>query len=130
MTGVASVDFVATINVYANSQENAGEFVLNGNVKATVSALGVTYEGTANLTGKAVYDATKDEAVVGLNGTINFQKLKTKTTNNQTLKTKVRLDASRAFVISELFYFQFQTDRLSVLFVFFVKKFADFFFAE
>ena len=75
MTGVASVDFVATINVYANSQENAGEFVLNGNVKATVSALGVTYEGTANLTGKAVYDATKDEAVVGLNGTINFQKV-------------------------------------------------------
>lgn len=75
VTGVASVDFVATINVYANSQENAGEFVLNGNVKATVSALGVTYEGTANLTGKAVYDATKDEAVVGLNGTINFQKV-------------------------------------------------------
>lgn len=75
MTGVASVDFVATINVYANSQENAGEFVLNGNVKATVSALGVTYEGTANLTGKAVYDATKDEAVVGLNGAISFQKV-------------------------------------------------------
>ncbi|MEI3409748.1 MAG: hypothetical protein V8Q55_03880 [Christensenellales bacterium] len=75
VTGVASVDFVATINVYANSQENAGEFVLNGNVKATVSALGVTYQGTANLTGKAVYDATKDEAVVGLNGTINFQKV-------------------------------------------------------
>ena len=75
VTGVASVNFVATINVYANSQENAGEFVLNGNVKATVSALGVTYEGTANLTGKAVYDATKDEAVVRLNGTINFQKV-------------------------------------------------------
>lgn len=75
VTGVASVDFVATINVYANSQENAGEFVLSGNVKATVSALGVTYEGTANLTGKAVYDATKDEAVVGLKGTINFQKV-------------------------------------------------------
>lgn len=75
MTGVASVDFVATINVYANSQENAGEFVLSGNVKATVSALGVTYEGTANLTGKAVYDATKDEAVVGLNGAISFQKV-------------------------------------------------------
>lgn len=75
VTGVASVDFVATINVYANSQENAGEFVLNGNVKATVSALGVTYEGTANLTGKAVYDATKDEAVVGLNGAISFQKV-------------------------------------------------------
>lgn len=75
VTGVASVDFVATINVYANSKDDAGEFVLNGNVKATVSALGVTYEGTANLTGKAVYDATKDEAVVGLNGTINFQKV-------------------------------------------------------
>lgn len=75
VTGVASVEFVATINVYANSKDDAGEFVLNGNVKATVSALGVTYEGTANLTGKAVYDATKDEAVVGLNGTINFQKV-------------------------------------------------------
>ncbi len=68
----ASVDFVATINVYANSADNAGEFALDGNVQITVSALGVTYQGTANLTGKAVYDATKDEAVVGLNGTINF----------------------------------------------------------
>ena len=48
---------------------------MNGNVKATVSALGVTYQGTANLTGKAVYDATKDEAVVGLNGAISFQKV-------------------------------------------------------
>ena len=75
VTGVASVDFVATINVYANSKDDAGEFVLNGNVKATVSALGVTYEGTANLTGKAVYNANDDKAVVGLNGTINFQKV-------------------------------------------------------
>ena len=75
VTGVASVDFVATINVYANSQENAGEFVLSGNLKATVSALGVTYEGNADLSGKAVYDAAKDEAVVGLNGAISFQRV-------------------------------------------------------
>lgn len=76
--GIASADFVATINVYANSQDNAGEFVLSGNVKATVAVpVFGTYEGTADLTGKAVYDADKDEAVVGLNGTINFAKVET-----------------------------------------------------
>lgn len=76
VTGVTSVDFVATINVYAAGTDNAGEFVLNGNleINATVPVIG-SYKGTANLTGKAVYDATKDEAVVGLNGTINFQKV-------------------------------------------------------
>lgn len=76
VTGITSVDFVATINVYANGTDNAGEFVLNGNleINATVPVLG-SYKGTATLTGKAVYDATKDEAVVGLNGTINFQKV-------------------------------------------------------
>lgn len=76
VTGVTSVDFVATINVYAAGTDNAGEFVLNGNleINATVPVIG-SYKGTANLTGKAVYDATKDEAVVELNGTINFQKV-------------------------------------------------------
>lgn len=75
VVGNVGVNFVATINVYANSQENAGEFALNGNVEATVTAMNVTYKGTADLTGKAVYDADKDEAVVGLNGTINFTKV-------------------------------------------------------
>lgn len=76
-TGVGNVgvSFVATVNVYANSQENAGEFALSGNVEATVTALNITYKGTANLEGKAVYDADKDEAVVGLNGVINFTKV-------------------------------------------------------
>lgn len=69
------VKFVATVNVYANSQENAGEFALNGSVEATVTVNDVTYKGTASLTGKAVYDADKDEAVVGLNGVINFTKV-------------------------------------------------------
>lgn len=73
--GNVGVKFVATVNVYANSQENAGEFALNGSVEATVTAMSVTYKGTANLTGKAVYDADKDEAVVGLNGVINFTKV-------------------------------------------------------
>lgn len=73
--GNVGVKFVATVNVYANSQENAGEFALNGSVEATVTAMNVTYKGTANLTGKAVYDADKDEAVVGLNGVINFTKV-------------------------------------------------------
>lgn len=73
--GNVGVKFVATVNVYANSQENAGEFALNGNVEATVTAMNVTYKGTASLTGKAVYDADKDEAVVGLNGVINFTKV-------------------------------------------------------
>ena len=73
--GNVGVKFVATVNVYANSQENAGEFALNGSVEATVTAMSVTYKGTANLTGKAVYDADKDEAVVGLNGVINFAKV-------------------------------------------------------
>lgn len=75
VVGNVGVNFVATINVYANSQENAGEFALNGNVEATVTAMNVTYKGTANLTGKAVYDADKDEAVVGLNGVINFTRV-------------------------------------------------------
>mgnify|MGYP004610371631 CR=1 FL=1 len=75
VVGNVGVNFVATINVYANSQENAGEFALNGNVEATVTAMNVTYKGTADLTGKAVYDADKDEAVVGLNGVINFTKV-------------------------------------------------------
>lgn len=76
VTGVTSVDFVATINVYAAGTDNAGEFVLNGNleINATVPVIG-SYKGTATLNGKAVYDATKDEAVVRLNGTINFQKV-------------------------------------------------------
>ena len=73
--GNVGVKFVATVNVYANSQENAGEFALNGSVEATVTAMNVTYKGTANLTGKAVYDADKDEAVVRLNGVINFTKV-------------------------------------------------------
>ncbi len=73
--GNVGVNFVATINVYANSQENAGEFALSGNVEATVTAMNVTYKGTADLTGKAVYDADKDEAVVGLNGVINFTRV-------------------------------------------------------
>ena len=75
VVGNVGVKFVATINVYANSQENAGEFALNGNVEATVTAMNVTYKGTAALTGKAVYDADKDEAVVGLNGVINFTRV-------------------------------------------------------
>lgn len=75
VVGNVGVKFVATVNVYANSQENAGEFALNGSVEATVTAMNVTYKGTANLTGKAVYDADKDEAVVGLNGEINFTKV-------------------------------------------------------
>ena len=75
VVGNVGVKFVATVNVYANSQENAGEFALNGSVEATVTAMNVTYKGTANLTGKAVYDADKDEAVVGLNGVINFTKV-------------------------------------------------------
>ena len=73
--GNVGVKFVATVNIYANSQENAGEFALNGSVEATVTAMNVTYKGTANLTGKAVYDADKDEAVVGLKGVINFTKV-------------------------------------------------------
>lgn len=73
--GNVGVKFVATVNVYANSQENAGEFALNGSVEATVTVNEVTYKGTASLTGKAVYDADKDEAVVGLNGVINFTKV-------------------------------------------------------
>lgn len=75
VVGNVGVKFVATVNVYANSQENAGEFALNGSVEATVTAMNVTYKGTANLTGKAVYDADKDEAVVRLNGVINFTKV-------------------------------------------------------
>ena len=75
VVGNGGVKFVATVNVYANSQENAGEFALNGSVEATVTAMSVTYKGTANLTGKAVYDADKDEAVVRLNGVINFTKV-------------------------------------------------------
>ena len=75
VVGNVGVKFVATVNVYANSQENAGEFDLNGSVEATVTAMNVTYKGTANLTGKAVYDAVKDEAVVRLNGVINFTKV-------------------------------------------------------
>lgn len=75
LVGNVGVKFVATVNVYANSQENAGEFALNGSVEATVTAMSVTYKGTANLTGKAVYDADKDEAVVRLNGVINFTKV-------------------------------------------------------
>lgn len=42
VVGNVGVNFVATINVYANSQENAGEFALNGNVEATVTAMNVT----------------------------------------------------------------------------------------
>lgn len=75
VVGNVGVNFVATVNVYANSQENAGEFALSGNVEATVTAMNVTYKGTADLTGKAVYDADKDEAVVGLNGVINFTRV-------------------------------------------------------
>ena len=75
VVGNVGVKFVATVNVYANSQENAGEFALNGSVEATVTVNDVTYKGTASLTGKAVYDADKDEAVVGLNGVINFMKV-------------------------------------------------------
>lgn len=75
VVGNIGVKFVATVNVYANSQENAGEFALNGSVEATVTVNDVTYKGTASLTGKAVYDADKDEAVVGLNGVINFTKV-------------------------------------------------------
>lgn len=75
VVGNVGVKFVATVNVYANSQENAGEFALNGSVEATVTVNDVTYKGTASLTGKAVYDADKDEAVVGLNGEINFTKV-------------------------------------------------------
>lgn len=76
----AGAGFVATINVYANSQDNLGEFALNGTIEVTVetpviASFGGTYKGTATLNGKAVYDADKDEAVVGLNGTISFEKV-------------------------------------------------------
>lgn len=77
---IADVDFVATINVHANSTDNAGEFAINGSVEANVSVdipvLGTQkFKGTANLEGKAKYDADKDEAVVGIGGTINFAKV-------------------------------------------------------
>lgn len=76
VSGITSVGFVATVNVYANSQDNAGEFALNGEVVATVNVpvLG-EYKGTATLNGKAVYDVDKDEAVVGISGTISFEKV-------------------------------------------------------
>ena len=74
--GSASIDFTATINVYANSQDNAGEFAITGSIETNIAipVLG-KYKGTANLEGKAVYDADKDEAVVRLNGVINFTKV-------------------------------------------------------
>ena len=74
--GSASIDFTATINVYANSQDNAGEFAITGSIETNIAipVLG-KYKGTANLEGKAVYDADKDEAVVGLKGVINFTKV-------------------------------------------------------
>lgn len=76
VSGITSIGFVATVNVYANSVDNAGEFALNGEVVATVSVpvLG-EYKGTATLDGKAVYDAKIDEAVIGLSGTLNFEKV-------------------------------------------------------
>lgn len=81
VAGITSVAFVANVNVYANSTDNAGEFALEGNIETTVKvpSIGIieggTYKGTAAVSGKAVYDADKDEAVVGLNGKINFVKV-------------------------------------------------------
>lgn len=77
---VGNADVVASVNVYANSKENAGEFALNGKLEITLDAqpLGVSlgkYKGTATLDGKAVYDADKDEAVIGISGTIGFEKI-------------------------------------------------------
>lgn len=78
--GTLGMDFVATLNVYANNQDKAGEFALNGSLEIIVDANLVvydfgTYKGTATLEGKAVYDAKSDEAVLGLSGTINFEKV-------------------------------------------------------
>lgn len=79
---LGGMDFVATLNVYANNQDKAGEFVLNGTIEVTATTpslgslyQGGTYKGTATLTGKAVYDVDKDEAVLGLSGTLNFEKV-------------------------------------------------------
>lgn len=70
------VDLVVTVNVYANSIESSDEFVVNGNIDASVAIPFVgEYKATASLDGKAVYDADKDEAVVGVSGTLSFARV-------------------------------------------------------
>ena len=73
---LASVDFAASLNVYANSEKNASEFAIKGNVEINVSIPFVgSYKGTAAVNGKAVFTTDDDSAVIGLDGTINFQKV-------------------------------------------------------
>lgn len=79
------VTFKATLNVYANSAENAGEFNITGNVVATVDVpditvpvignLGGKYQATANVEGMAKYDAENDCLNVGISGNASVQKV-------------------------------------------------------
>ncbi len=79
------VSFNATVNVYANSTENAGEFNITGNVTATVNVPSMElpivgsvcgkYQATANVEGMAKYDATGDQLNVGVSGNVSVQKV-------------------------------------------------------
>ena len=86
MSGVATVvgygvNFDITLNVYANSTENASEYDVNGKLEATVALpdvpfIGGTYKASADLNGKAKYVAEDDNLEIGLTGNVTFAPVK------------------------------------------------------
>lgn len=69
------VDFTFVANVSANSADNAGEFAINANLNAngTLPVIG-TYNATASLSGKALYDQAQDKLQIGISGVANIVK--------------------------------------------------------
>lgn len=68
--------FTAVLNVYANSTENAGEFNITGNVTANINApIFGEYKASANLEGKAQYDAENDQLIVGVSGNVSLEQV-------------------------------------------------------
>lgn len=69
------VDFTFVANVSANSADNAGEFAINANLNANGSLPVIgTYNATASLSGKALYDQAQDELKIGISGVANIVK--------------------------------------------------------
>lgn len=78
--GVYGATFKATLNVQANSTENAGEFNVTGDVVATVTTpdlgfIGGKYKATATLNGVAKYDEESDQLNVGVSGNVSIEKV-------------------------------------------------------
>lgn len=75
--------FNVTVNVYANSKEDANTFDITGKFESAITVpdvpifenIGGTYKASADLNGKAKYDVENDKVSVGVSGNVVVSKV-------------------------------------------------------